>query len=341
MRDYLINLQTIQGKSPRTVHEYYLDLRNFFRFIFQYKNLCPADQKFNEISLDILDINIIRQITLNDVYAYLNFMAQERPTQPNSKYSAVGLSAKSRARKVSALRTYFKYLTDKVHLLDVNPIAQLDLPKYKKEILPKYLSVDAAMMLLENVDGTFKERDYCILTFFLNCGLRVSELAGLNLEDVQENHIRVLGKGNKERVLYLNDSCIQALNAYLPKRLTPCEKDAKALFISRNSRRINVQTVKWLVKKHLKAAGLGDKGYSAHKLRHTAATLMYQNGVDIRTLQEVLGHDNVNTTMIYTHTADENLQRALSQNPLSKFKREKVKKDDQSQALESSDEKEE
>jgi site-specific recombinase XerD len=321
LRDYLINLQTVQGKSPRTVHEYYLDLRNFFRFIFQYKNLCPPNQKFNTISLDLLNLELIREITLNDVYAYLNFLAQERPVQPNSSHSAVGLSAKSRARKVSALRTYFKYLTDKVHLLDVNPITQLDLPKYKKDAVPKYLSVDSAEDLLDHVDGTFKERDYCILVFFLNCGLRVSELVGLNLDDIRDNYIRVLGKGNKERILYLNDACVEALNAYLPKRFSPCAADAKALFVSRNSRRINVQTVKWLVKKHLKAAGLSDKGYSAHKLRHTAATLMYQNGVDIRTLQEVLGHDNVNTTMIYTHTADENLKKALSQNPLANLKR--------------------
>lgn len=320
LRNFLTYLETIQGKSSKTVHEYFLDLQTFFRFLKRFKHLCPEDQKFNEINLDGVNLALIKTITLSDVYAYLNYIAKERPTQQNSSRSGTGLSAKSRARKISSLRTFFKYLTDKAHLLEVNPIHNLDLPKFKKS-LPKYLSVDSAVQLLNSVDGPFKDRDYCILTLFLNCGLRVSELVNLNLSDIQQDHIRVLGKGNKERILYLNEACITALAAYLPKRLQPHEIDSDAIFISRNRKRINVQTVKWLVKKYIRASGLDPNEYSAHKLRHTAATLMYQNGVDIRTLQDVLGHQQVNTTMIYTHVADESIQKAICQNPLSHVKR--------------------
>ena len=198
-------------------------------------------------------------------------------------------------------------------------MSNLESPTIRKT-LPVYLTTDDSLKLLESVQGEYAERDYCILTLFLNCGLRVSELVGLNLTDFQGDTVRVLGKGNKERTVYLNDACKAALERYLPKRITPHDRDKNALFISRNRNRINVQTVKWLVKKHLEQAGLDTQKYSAHKLRHTAATLMYQNGVDIRTLQSILGHTSVNTTMIYTHIEDSSLREAATKNPLASVK---------------------
>ena len=203
-----------------------------------------------------------------------------------------------------------------------NPLQNLEYPSVRRS-LPKYLTVDESIALLESVDGAFKERDYCILMLFLNCGLRVSELCGLNVSDITENQIRVLGKGNKERMLYLNEACIDAINAYLPHRIEPNKTAdaAGALFVSRQRNRIRKTTVEALVKKYIALAGLDASKFSAHKLRHTAATMMYKNGVDIRTLQDVLGHENVNTTMIYTHINDANMQEAAARNPLSNFRR--------------------
>ncbi len=316
LRDFLTYISTIQGKSAKTAHEYYLDLRLFFRILKRNKGIAPLDMPIEQIPIDDIDIEFIKNITLSDTYDYLEYMSGERPTQQNSASTDYGVNNNSRARKVSAIRSFFKYLTDKKHLLEVNPISGLDSPKVQRA-LPVYLNVDDSVRLLEAVQGEFAERDYCILTLFLNCGLRVSELAGLNLTDFQDDTVRVLGKGNKERTVYLNEACAAALEEYLPKRLKPHEKDKDALFVSRNRNRINVQTVKWLVKKYIGQAGLDTKKLSAHKLRHTAATLMYQNGVDIRTLQNVLGHTSVSTTMIYTHIEDESMREAASKNPLA------------------------
>lgn len=319
LRDFLIYIETIKGKSSKTAHEYFLDLRMFFRFIKIIKNRCPLGIPFDKIPINDIDLALIREITLSDTYEFLNYTAKKRLKHQNSPDSEIGLIASSRARKISSIRAFFRYLTDKTQLLDVNPVQNLDYPSIKKA-LPKYLTIDDSLKLLSNIEGANKERDYCILTFFLNCGLRVSELVGLNLTDIQNNQIRVLGKGNKERMLYLSEACQEALDAYLPARIKPNHLDEHALFVSRNHRRINVQTVKWLVKKHITDAGLDPAKYSAHKLRHTAATLMYQNGVDIRTLQDVLGHTNLNTTMIYTHIEDTHVREAAQLNPLSKIK---------------------
>ena len=229
-----------------------------------------------------------------------------------------GIENKSISRKLSTLRSFYKYLCEKVYLVDVNPTANLESIKTKKS-LPKYLTLNESIELLNSIDGSHKERDYCIITLFLNCGLRVSELAALNLGDVNDEFIRILGKGNKERIVYLNKACKDAIDNYLTVRIKPNASSANALFISQKGNRINVQTVKWLVKKHLQAAGLGGKNMSVHKLRHTAATLMYQNGVDVRALQEVLGHENLDTTKIYTHVTNENLKDAARKNPLSEI----------------------
>ncbi len=322
LNDFLAYMHTVKGKSDKTIHEYYLDLRTFFRFLKQYRGLDESCE-FSEISIMDIDEAFIKSITLSDAYTFLLYTAQERPKHQNSDNSEIGLVASSRARKVSSIRSFFKYLTDKAHVIEVNPVQNLELPTIKRA-LPKYLTVDESIRLLEAVDGPFRERDYCILMLFLNCGLRVSELCGLNTTDIVSNQIRVLGKGNKERMLYLNDACIQAISEYLPHRLPtrPGESGA-ALFVSRNHNRIRKTTVEHLVKKYLTKAGLDAQKYSVHKLRHTAATMMYQNGVDIRTLQSVLGHDQVSTTQIYTHIHDANMLDAAHRNPLSSFRKKK------------------
>lgn len=319
LRDFLTYISTIRGKSPKTAHEYYLDLRLFFRVLKRNKRLVAPDTPLDTIPFDDIDIPFLQTVTLSDVYDYLEYMQGERPTQPNSVGTGYGLSSVSRARKVSAIRAFFRYITDKKQLLETNPVSSLESPTVHRE-LPVYLTVEDSKKLLETVQGSFASRDYCILTLFLNCGLRVSEVAGLNLTDFQGDTVRVLGKGHKQRTVYLNEACQAALAQYLPDRLCPLDKDKNALFISRNRNRLNVQTIKWLVKKYIQLAGLDTQKYSAHKLRHTAATLMYQNGVDIRALQTILGHTSVQTTMLYTHVEDAMIREAASRNPLAQIK---------------------
>ncbi len=306
----------IKGHSKLTVDEYYLDLRTFFRYMKIQKNLVPRDTNLGEISIKDIDLDFVRSVTLNDVYDYLNYLSRDREKYHNSENSALGLSATSRARKISTIRSFYKYLTLKAKVLDVNPIQDLDSPKIMKA-LPKYLTEEEAVRLLVNVDGPNKQRDYCILTIFLNCGLRISELVGLDLSSYQGDHLRVLGKGNKERLVYLNEACINALEDYLEVRNTIAGVDTKALFLSSRRQRISTSTVHSLVKKHLGAAGLDTSRYSAHKLRHTAATLMLHNGVDVRTLQELLGHEHLNTTEIYTHVENSDLRNAAQLSPLA------------------------
>ena len=321
LRDFLVYHETIQGHSRRTVDEYYLDLRNFFRFLKQSKNLVSKDTPLDDISIADVDLSLVRDVTLTDIYSYMNYLSRDR-----------GLNNASRARKVATIRSFYKYLTNKAKLLETNPVQDLDSPRLKKS-LPKYLNLDESLELLDSVDGKNSTRDYCILTLFLNCGLRISELVGLNKTDVRGDQLRVLGKGNKERMLYLNDACRRALEDWLIERDALTLVDQNALFVTlQNRRRISTAAVHKLVKKHLAAAGLDSTQYSSHKLRHTAATLMLQNGVDVRTLQEVLGHDHLNTTQIYTHVDNEDLRAAARANPLGGVKqRKKPKKEQESQ----------
>ena len=238
----------------------------------------------------------------------------------------------ARARKCSSLKGYFNYLATKKCVLDSNPVEQLEVPK-KKKSLPKYLTLEQSLELLNAVDGDYKERDYCILTLFLNCGLRVSEMASLNYTDIhQDDTMRVVGKGNKERIIYLNSACVSAIENYMRVRPVDGVKDKYALFISRNHRRMSVKTIQAMVYKYLEKIGLNAQGYSCHKLRHTAATLMYQyGGVDIRVLKDVLGHENLGTTEIYTHLSSEQMKNAAEKNPLSKVKQKSNKKSDEKQ----------
>ncbi|MEJ8729008.1 Tyrosine recombinase XerD [uncultured Flavonifractor sp.] len=314
IRDFLVYHETIQGHSSRTIDEYFLDLRSFFRYIKQKKNLISKDVPFDSIMIDDVDLSLVHSITLSDVYDFMSFLSQDR-----------SLTATSRARKVATIRSFYKYLTNKAKLLRENPVQDLDSPRLRKS-LPRYLNLDESIELLDSVAGKNSSRDYCILTLFLNCGLRISELVGLNVTDVRGDQLRVLGKGNKERMLYLNEACQQALQDWITERSMLTLVDQKALFVTlQNRRRISRAAVHKLVKKHLLAAGLDSSQYSAHKLRHTAATLMLQNGVDVRTLQEVLGHDNLNTTQIYTHVDSDDLRTAARANPLGRVSRTKTK----------------
>lgn len=314
LRDFITYTEAIKGKSKNTAKEYFLDIRSFLRFMKVYRGLATYDELEN-LSIQDVDIEFIRSITLHDLYEYLAYTSRERLNNANS-----------RARKVASLRSFFKYLSAKAKLIDNNPTNELDSPKIPKT-LPKYLSLEESKQLLENIDGSNKIRDYAIITLFLNCGMRLSELAGINLKDVKGDTLTVLGKGNKERTIYLNQACIDAIDNYLtnvrPKTGIKAP-DQNAMFISRNNRRISVKTIQHIVKMHLKAAGLDESKYSVHKLRHTAATLMYKYGhVDVRILQEILGHTNLSTTQIYTHLDDEQLRSAANRNPLADFEAKK------------------
>lgn len=310
LKKFLGYLQTVKGKSQKTVEEYFFDLRTFFRYLKLFNHLVDPNTPFEEIKIDDVDVNLLKEVNLTDVFEYMNYVATERKNHEAA-----------RARKVSSLRHFFKYLTNKAQELDVNPVQELEMPKISKK-LPKFLSLEQSKELLNAVQthgGDNKERDYCILVLFLNCGLRLSELAGINLNDyTQEGVLKVTGKGNKERMVYLNASCKNAIESYRKVRPNDGLKDKSALFISRQKNRISVKTVQLLVNKYLKLAGLGSMGYSVHKLRHTAATLMYQHGhVDIRILKEILGHENLGTTEIYTHIANSQMKDALDSNPLA------------------------
>ncbi len=308
--DFLNYYSVIKNRSDLTVREYANDLLTFFRFIKVIRGLVGADVPFEEIYIKDITIDVISSVTLNDAYMFLVYCKDNRNN-----------NERTRARKATTLRIFYKYLTVQKRLIDENPLQELDSPKIKKT-LPKYLTLEESVALLNSVDGKFKERDYCIITLFLNCGMRLSELCSLNLSDIRTNNTLVVtGKGNKERTIYLNDACIDALNAYLPFRPVDGVKDKNALFISRQKSRINQRTVQMIITKALEKAGLGERNLSTHKLRHTAATLMYQHGdVDVLAIKEILGHESLSTTQIYTHILDEQLKQASSANPLSNIK---------------------
>lgn len=306
LSEFLAYHETIKNHSKKTVDEYFLDLRTFFRFLKLERGLVTGDAPFSEIPIKDVTLEMLGSVTVTDVYAFLTYLTRERE-----------LSATSRARKIAVIKSFYKYLTIKSKQLDENPVIALDPPKARKT-LPRFLTLDESKTLLASVSGRNKERDYCILTLFLNCGMRISELAGLNLTDIRADSIRVLGKGNKERVLFLNDACVAAINDYLAVR-PRLDNGEKALFVSSRDSRVERTTVHRLIKKHLLNAGIDPSKYSAHKLRHTAATLMLQNGVDVRTLQELLGHENLNTTQIYTHVESDMLRDAALRSPLADF----------------------
>ena len=309
IRDFLTYNEIIKGKSSKSVEQYYSDLRTFFRYILLVRGKAQPGIPFNKIDISGVDIELVRSVTVSDLYGFMVYCKEELRN-----------NTATRARKTSTLRLFFKYMSVQTHRLESNPADLLEAPKIKQS-LPKYLSLEDSLELLNSVDGENERREYCILTIFLNCGLRLSELCGLNLSDISsDGTMTVTGKGNKERMVYLNDSCKTAIKRYLEVRphegLTAESKNA--LFISRNRKRISPRTVEHIVTSYIKKAGLDGKGLSTHKLRHTAATLMYQHGhVDIRVLKDILGHANLGTTQIYTHVSDEQIKAAIDSNPLS------------------------
>lgn len=310
-RRFLVYMSTILGKSDKTVHEYYYDLRTFFRFLKCYFNKSSFDD-FDTIDCSDYSIDEFKELTTDDLYEFLMYIRNSRDNNPNAL-----------ARKISTLRSFYNYLTAKAHLLDNNIAKDLDSPKIPKK-LPRYLTLDESVKLLNAVDGEFAVRDYAIITLFLNCGMRLSELVGINIRDIQENSIFIKGKGNKERKVYLNDACIAAINDYLAVRPHDGVIDRDALFLSKRKTRISNNMVYKMVKKNMERAGLDPEKYSPHKLRHTAATLMYVHGnVDVRALQEILGHEQLSTTQIYTHVDEKQLHDAVNRNPLANKTKEK------------------
>ena len=318
LRDFLTYHETIKGQSQKTISEYYLDLRMFLRFMRLMRCDMPVSSRLEDIPIRDIDLEFIRQITTSDVFDFLSYLANDRNPNPDCVDQELGISAPSRARKLSAIKSFFKYLTVRTKLLAENPVADLEYPKLRKS-LPKYLTLEQSAALLKAVSGVNEKRDYAILMLFLNCGIRRSELVGLNISDVYEDRIRVVGKGNKERFVYFGSACRKAIDAYLDERNKKVLSDNRALFGSRDSNRISVSAVHRLVKKALLQAGLDSTQFSAHKLRHTAATMMLSGGVDVKTVQEVLGHENLNTTQIYTHIENTELKLAAEANPLSKL----------------------
>ena len=318
LRDFLAYHENIKGQSPRTISEYYLDLRMFLRFIKLMRNDMPINTSLDDIPIKDVDLTFVGSITTSEIFDFLSYLANDRPLNPDSTFTDYGIEPAARSRKLSAIKSFYKYLTVRTKQLQENPVADLEYPKLRKS-LPKYLTMSQAAALLQAVSGQNAKRDYAILMIFLNCGIRRSELVGLNITDVYEDRIRVVGKGSKERIVYFGSSCRKALDAYLEERNKMTLTDNRALFGSRNGNRISVTAVHRLVDKALLKAGLDTTQFSAHKLRHTAATMMLSGGVDVKTVQEVLGHENLNTTQIYTHIENTELKLAAEANPLSKL----------------------
>ena len=314
LNSFIDYIETILNKSPNSIKEYNYDLNNFLKFL-KIRFKMTNEKDFKNIDIHDMTVEDLKRVTLDDLHAYLGYLTRNN----NSK-------ATTRARKVSSIKALFNYLTAKTNMLDINPAQNLESPKLGKRI-PKYLSLDDSKRLLRATATTSSEkernieRDYAIITIFLNCGIRLSELVGININHISfdEEKLNVIGKGNKERTIYLNNACIKAIKAYLdvrPNDIKTAPND-KPLFLSEQKKRISQRTVQMIVKKELQKAGLDTNKYSVHKLRHTAATLMYQNGVDIRALQELLGHESIATTEIYTHVNNEQVRDAVENNPLA------------------------
>lgn len=311
--DFLNYLETIKGKSPNTITGYRIDLQLFFRFLKLYKRYpIPNGIEFEQIPIFDIDDAFVKSIKLTDLYAFISFAEKQRN---NSAYA--------RARKVATLKSFFKFLQVKAKIISENPALELESPKINKRH-PVFLTLEQSILLLSSLDKNNPNyiRDYCILTLFLNCGMRLSELCSIRIDKIKSDTLTIIGKGNKERTVYLNDACLKSINNYLMVRdeSKAWDEDKKYLFLSSRNSPINKRTVEILVKKHVINAGILDGKYTPHKLRHTAATLMYKHGnVDIRSLQSILGHENISTTQIYTHVDDETLREAANLNPLSKL----------------------
>lgn len=316
LEQYLRYMQAVQEKSPLTIKEYKYDLILLFRFLLLDRGLVKLSDEFTfeDISIKDIDAKFLNSITSDDLFAFMIFLSRERKA-----------SSATRARKVATIKSFFKYLFQKKRIVKDDPSYDLETPRRAKR-LPKYLNLEQSKNLLEaaeNSKSEFAARDYCIVTLFLNCGMRLSELRNIDLSDISDDTLRVVGKGNKERTIYLNDACIRALEDYYPERDTMKKKDKEALFLSSRGTRISAPMIQNIIKRLFTASGIDASSYSVHKLRHTCATLMYKYGqVDIRTLQAILGHQSVATTQIYTHVDEDSLHDAVSKNPLAGIKKD-------------------
>ncbi len=333
LKDFIVYLQLVKNRSELTVLNYYTDLRSFLRFYkIKLGRASTAPDDFGKIDITDITEHEIKNVDLMLVQEFLIFTKTEKSNEHKARY-----------RKAVALRQFFKFLTNNKGLFDVNPLTNLELPS-PKPALPKYLTLEQALEMLTNIDTPDQKRDYCIVVFLLNCGMRLSELVGINISDIRCTHdmdgnevysLKVLGKGSKERVIYLNNACVNAYMDYIDPTVTNEETRTKngnrplstndALFLSRRGTRISNRRVQQIVEQCFKSCGLDNMGLSVHKLRHTAATLMYQNGVDVRVLKDVLGHENLNTTQIYTHVSNAQMQSAMQNNPLSNISANKKK----------------
>ncbi len=306
---YVHYMQAVKERSALTMKEYRYDLVLFFRFMKRDRGLTESDTKFNEISIADMDIDFIKKISSDDLFVFMIFLSRERKA-----------SAATRARKAATLKSFFKYLYQKRKLIEEDPSYELESPKVGRR-LPKYLNLEESVKLLNTAYGSHcasSIRDYCMITLFLNCGMRLSELRGINISDIRDDTLTVIGKGDKERTIYLNAACLRSMAEWLEDRTKYKVKEPDALFLSSRGDRISHQMIQNIVKKRLFEAGIDTRTYSVHKLRHTAATLMYKYGqVDIRSLQTILGHSSVATTQIYTHVDNEALHDAVNKNPLS------------------------
>ena len=307
-RDYLAYMDTVRNCSENTIREYFYDIRMFLRFIKKHKG--SLQDPVDEVEIEKEPVSMLKDVTLSDLYAYMTFLNRER-----------GMSSRSRARKAASVKSFYKYLFSKSKVIESNPAMELEAPKLAKE-LPRYLSLEESKRLLSAVDGRYHARDFAIIILFLNCGLRISELVSINTNHIRDNDTLVVrGKGNKERTIYLNDACVYAVNRYMNVRPKSSADDPNALFLSMRGQRISRKTIHVMLKKYFLKAGLDAEKYSAHKLRHTAATLMYRHGhVDIRALQSILGHKSIATTEIYTHVDNEKIREAINANPLADAK---------------------
>lgn len=305
--EYLHYLDFVKLRSPRTVNGYYLDLRGFFRYMMIQWGRADATVKPEEIDLTKINSKDIAGIGKRDIFGYLDYAR------------SANNGSKARARKLSALKGFFGYMCTQVNKIAQDPTENVSLGAPKKT-LPKYLTESESLELLNNIQSDFYERDFCIITLFLNCGMRLAELVSIDLGDFRDDTIRITGKGGKERLVYLNDACKQALERYTKVRgglVNLSDKDA--LFVSkRTGKRLTARRVEQIVARCLQSAGLSGRGFSPHKLRHTAATLMYQGGVDMLALKEILGHENVSTTQIYTHINQQQLREAVQASPLAR-----------------------
>ncbi len=291
INDYL-NYLKLNEMSNNTISSYRIDLEQLNNY------LTSCDIKITDVNVEHLTNFLIK---LDNDYIKLK----------NKQ-----LSAATKCRKITSIRSFFNYLLDIREIITQNPANKIKMPKIPKRI-PKHLSLDDSLNILDNIRGrgVYKLRNLAIMTLFLNVGLRVSEMVNLKVSDVQNNSLVFIGKGNKERSIPLNSACIKAVNKYLEVRPNV---DTDRLFITERNTGFSVGGMQYLVKSHMKKAEINHKKYSTHDLRHTAATLTYNSSKDIRAIQKMLGHTSIATTQIYTQIDTEQLLDVINSNPLNK-----------------------